>query len=969
MPRAFGPSLRRSLFSSVTFVILCSSISIAKAAKVLPGKHGAVGNIAVGNEAPRPPRTATTQTDPPPQPPPHPPLVPGAIVRVDLSCTSPTPPLLWGLFIEEIQHAGEGGLYAELLQDRSFGGTARALGVGEATGKVEGVVPPCGVPWLNAMRPSYGSADAAAASAAVSAADEEARGGESSAGRGRGGKQEQRHRFYRPRAETAGSSSVGDDGPVPGSGLPPAWSPLSEASVVTLVAGSGGGGGSKGGDAEETDLPPPPPEANGRCLSLRVARHSSPSPSENASSSSVVVGVSNPGFWGVPVRPGDEFDLVAWLFVPSAKSKEGGEASSSGGVVVELLVPAASPLQKEIVAASAVLVAPSLDAWNKVEARLLVPRSGEEDTTTEEEEASTPFASARLVVRTPDESPPPPPPPHEVDSPSSSSPPELAFALAAVSLFPAANGPLGSVSPFRADLLQSLKKLNPRFLRVPGGCYVEGDTLADAFDWASTVREPLSRPGHWNGPWRYWSTDGLGIFEWLLLAEKLKAPAVWVQSAGVAHRESLPTWGGGGAALAESALAALEFALGDATSGGRWERTKGERSGDGDDSDGGGGGGGGDDDGVSETGKLPGTGSLLSSSPWASLRASVFNRSHPFPPLAALAIGNEDCGKPFYASNFAAIREAASLRFPGLPVVANCGDERELDADLFDWHFYSSADDVWAHRDVFSAISADPLDPASASAFSENGAAAFATEFAAFDWGIPSTPAGWLKGAVAEAGFMTGLENAAFASRSSAAVAGGSFAPALAHARGTGNCPTSLLTFDAFASFETPSFLVQELFANAAGRALTACSTSSSSSDGGGVAASASCERERCGIGEGEGGEDSSSSVFVKVVNYGPSTRKVYVAFFESVNGTRIPASLSPEAVATLLSHPDPAASNSFAFPTQIKPVEVLLKLDEQSSERRIVELEMPPYSLAVLKVERQAKERKERALAYEEQR
>ena len=344
---------------------------------------------------------------------------------------------------------------------------------------------------------------------------------------------------------------------------------------------------------------------------------------------------------------------------------------------------------------------------------------------------------------------------------------------------------------------------------------------------------------------------------------------------------------------------------------------------------------------------------------------------------------------------------------PGLAIVANC-DGPQLDAELFDWHFYSSADDIWAHRDVF--LSSDP--PASGSG---SGASAFATEFAAFDWGIPTAPAGWLRGAAAEAGFMAGLENAAISSSSSslsAAVAGGSFAPALAHARGTGNCPTSLLVFDAGRSFETPSFFAQELFANSAGSSLAACSTSSSRSSssgssegeaegdsslsvgggGGGVAASASCERERCGreSEEGGGGESgfssssssSSSLIFVKIVNYGASHRRVRVSFVDkgsdsgssgSSNGTTTEeaVSLSPEASATLLAHPDPAASNSFAFPRNVRPVEVSLTLDDLASANGLVELEMPPYSLGVLKVERkrERKEMRESTLALEQQR
>ena len=47
-----------------------------------------------------------------------------------------------------------------------------------------------------------------------------------------------------------------------------------------------------------------------------------------------------------------------------------------------------------------------------------------------------------------------------------------------------------------------------RFLRFPGGCYVEGVNMRNAFFWKPSVGPLEERPGHWNGPWEYWSTDG-----------------------------------------------------------------------------------------------------------------------------------------------------------------------------------------------------------------------------------------------------------------------------------------------------------------------------------------------------------------------------------------------------------------------------------------------------------------------------
>lgn len=57
-------------------------------------------------------------------------------------------------------------------------------------------------------------------------------------------------------------------------------------------------------------------------------------------------------------------------------------------------------------------------------------------------------------------------------------------------------------------LTQDSQRWYVRFLRFPGGCYVEGTLLSNAFYWKPSVGPIQQRPGHWNGMWQYWSTDG-----------------------------------------------------------------------------------------------------------------------------------------------------------------------------------------------------------------------------------------------------------------------------------------------------------------------------------------------------------------------------------------------------------------------------------------------------------------------------
>lgn len=38
-------------------------------------------------------------------------------------------------------------------------------------------------------------------------------------------------------------------------------------------------------------------------------------------------------------------------------------------------------------------------------------------------------------------------------------------------------------------------------MRFPGGCYVEGDWMRNAFRWKDSVGPNEERPGHMNGGW------------------------------------------------------------------------------------------------------------------------------------------------------------------------------------------------------------------------------------------------------------------------------------------------------------------------------------------------------------------------------------------------------------------------------------------------------------------------------------
>lgn len=117
----------------------------------------------------------------------------------------------------------------------------------------------------------------------------------------------------------------------------------------------------------------------------------------------------------------------------------------------------------------------------------------------------------------------------------------------------------------RPDLANMLWQLHPKFMRFPGGCFVEGQESPDnAFRWESTIGPIEEREGHWNVNWGYRTTDGLGYHEYLQLAEDLGAKPLYVVNVGIWHGgvtpyDSIQPW-------IDECLNALEYANGPVTS-------------------------------------------------------------------------------------------------------------------------------------------------------------------------------------------------------------------------------------------------------------------------------------------------------------------------------------------------------------------------------------------------------------------
>lgn len=250
---------------------------------------------------------------------------------------------------------------------------------------------------------------------------------------------------------------------------------------------------------------------------------------------------------------------------------------------------------------------------------------------------------------------------------------------------------------FRMDLFQMVAELKPRVFRFPGGCYVEGNVLKNAFQWKQTVGPWENRRGHYGDIWDYWTDDGFGFFEGLQLAEDLNALPIWVFNNGISHSEQVNV--SAISPFVQDALDGIEFAIGSPTSR------------------------------------------------WGSIRASM---GHPQPfNLKYLAVGNEDCQNnliPIYQGNYPVFYEAIKRVYPDIQIITNCDASKQPlthPADLYDYHHYSLTANDMFHK-------AEDFDHAS-----RTGPKAFVSEYALIKEDAGN---GTLLAAVAEAGFLIGLE-------------------------------------------------------------------------------------------------------------------------------------------------------------------------------------------------------------------
>ncbi|XP_068340593.1 alpha-L-arabinofuranosidase 1-like [Pyrus communis] len=317
------------------------------------------------------------------------------------------------------------------------------------------------------------------------------------------------------------------------------------------------------------------------------------------------VGIYNPGFWGMNIEKGKTYSVALYV-------------RSSGSINVSLSLTGLDGLQK-LAAANIIASGSEVSNWTKFQIQM-------------EAQGTNPNSRLQLTTNS-----------------------KGVIWFDQVSAIPLDTH---KGHGFRKDLVQMLADLKPRFFRFPGGCFVEGEWLRNAFRWKETIGPWEERPGHFGDVWMYWTDDGLGYFEFLQLSEDLGALPIWVFNNGISHNDQVDT--SNVLPFVQEALDGIEFARGSPNS------------------------------------------------TWGSLRAKM---GHPEPfDLRYVAIGNEDCQKTNYLGNYLKFYSAIRKAYPDIKMISNCdGSSQKLNhpADMYDFHIYTSSSDLFSMANHFDHTSRD----------------------------------------------------------------------------------------------------------------------------------------------------------------------------------------------------------------------------------------------------------------------
>jgi alpha-L-arabinofuranosidase len=428
-------------------------------------------------------------------------------------------------------------------------------------------------------------------------------------------------------------------------------------------------------------------------------------------------GIANDGYWGIPVRPNTTY--TASFFARAAGGFRGPVKASirleaDNTTVVEASSPGIGT------------------TWKRYTLRFTTPPTA--PTT----------AKARFVL-------------------SASGRGQIWFSM--VSLFPPTFGNVPN--GLRPDLMRLMEGLKPKFIRLPGGNYLEGNRFSDRFSWKQMIGPPELRPGHM-GCWGYRSSDGFGLPEFMLWCRQLNAEPVLCLFAGYVLNGDYFKAGTPEMALyTQEALEEIEYFIGPKTS--RWGRKRAA-------------------DGFPE----------------------------PFP-LKYVEIGNEDWfdRSGSYDGRFTQMAKAIRRRYPHLQIIATA-PVKSFKPDLYDDHFYRSPAQLMQMATMYDKPEGAPppltFNGGGFNGRQPGGIKTFVGEWAAQE----GRPTPNLRSALGDAAFIMGME------KNSDAVVMQCYAPLLVNVNPADPVKgyprgwqwnTNLIGYDALSSFGSASYYAQAVLA------------------------------------------------------------------------------------------------------------------------------------------------------------
>ncbi|HEX7578111.1 MAG TPA: alpha-L-arabinofuranosidase C-terminal domain-containing protein, partial [Verrucomicrobiae bacterium] len=427
-------------------------------------------------------------------------------------------------------------------------------------------------------------------------------------------------------------------------------------------------------------------------------------------------GVANEGYWGFPVQPKTTYHAAIWV-----------KAAASGLGPMTLSI--VSEDGSTVYAAGRI---PQLGtSWNHYEVTL---KTGN----------VTPTDRAKFTLT--------------LEQPGT-------VWLGLVSLFP----PTWNDRPngLRKDLMQMLVDLKPKFLRFPGGNYLEGNTIDSRFEWKKTLGPIEQRAGHMC-PWGYRSSDGMGLMEFLRWSEDMGAEPVLAVYAGYSLDGKYVKAGPDLEPYVQDALDEIEYVIGDTDTA------------------------------------------------WGAQRAKD---GHPAPfNLHYVEVGNEDWfdKAKTYDARYTQFHDAIRAKYPQLKLISTIANDQPEDMrvrsrkpDMLDEHYYSATDEFLEKSRTYG----QNMDRSGPEVFVGEWAAHEDAAIKPWEPGArkqPPTPT--MKAAIGDAVFMAAME------RNSDIIKMHCYAPLLVNVNpGARQWRPDLIGYNAISSYGSPSYYTIQMFSRNVG--------------------------------------------------------------------------------------------------------------------------------------------------------